>query len=119
MKISVLEDCYSVLKYEKMPQNLDGTYFTAKTEDEVSVLCKTHLAPENFLEKEDGFRGLKIEGTLDFGLLGVISRITSILADNDISVFVVSTFNTDYFFIKEENLSISCQLLFQSGYDII
>ncbi len=119
MKISILKDCFSVLQYEKLPQNLAGTYFSAVTDDEASVLCKSDLAPENYINKEDGFRGLKIEGTLDFSLIGVISRITSILADNDISVFVVSTFNTDYIFVKEENLTVSCQLLFDSGYDII
>ena len=119
MKISILADSFSVLKYEKLPQNLAGTHFTAVTDDEVSVLCKSDLAPENYINKEDGFRGLKIEGTLDFSLIGIISRITPILADNDISVFVVSTFNTDYIFLKEENLTVSCQLLFDSGYDII
>lgn len=119
MKISILEDNFSVLQYENMPEGLEGIYFTAKTDDEVSVMCKTESSPEGFIKKEDGFRGLKIEGILDFGLFGVISRITSILADNDIGVFVISTFNTDYIFVKEENLSISCQLLFQSGYEII
>lgn len=119
MKISVLPDSYSVLKYEKMPQNLAGTFFSAVTDDEVSVMCKSDSIPQNFIEKEDGFKGLKIEGTLDFSLIGVIARITSILADNDISVFVISTFNTDYIFVREENLPLSCQLLFESGYEII
>lgn len=119
MKISILEDNFSVLQYDNMPYGLDGVYFTAKTDDEVSVMCKTEIIPDGYIKKEDGFRGLKIEGTLDFGLFGIISRITSILADNDIGVFVISTFNTDYIFVKEENLSVSCQLLFQSGYEII
>lgn len=119
MEIKILEDEFSVLKYEKMPENIPDIHFTAVTDDEISVLCKTDFKPENALECEDGFRGFMISGKLDFSLIGIISRITSILADNDISVFVVSTFNTDYIFVKKEKLALSCQLLSSSGYDIL
>lgn len=119
MNIKVLEDSYSVLQYEKMPQNLPEIYFSAVTGDEVSLLCKSDAAPENAVNCESGFRGFLIDGELDFSLIGVISRITAILADNDISVFVVSSFKTDYFFVREENLALSLQLLSASGYEIL
>lgn len=119
MEIKVLEDEFSVLKYEKMPENITDIHFTAVTNDEISVLCKTKFKPENFIDSEDGFMGFMINENLDFSLIGIISRITSILADNDISVFTVSTFNTDYFFVKKENFALSCQLLLSSGYDIL
>lgn len=119
MEIKILEDEFSVLQYEKMPENISQTHFIAVTDDEISVLCKTHLKPENAKNCEDGFKGFVINSNLDFSLIGIISRITSILADNDISVFVVSTFNTDYIFVKKESFALSCQLLSASGYTIL
>lgn len=119
MKIKILTDEFSVMKYAKMPAGLEKPYFTAGTEDENSVLCKTKSRPGGWLECEDGFCGLMIDAELDFSLIGIISRISTILADNDISVFVVSTFNTDYIFVKKEDLALSAQLLSASGYEII
>ena len=119
MEIKILEETFTVAKYEKMPTDLKGIYFTAVTDEEISVLCQTENLPENPIAEEGKMKGFRISGTLDFSLIGIISRITSILADNDVSVFVVSTFNTDYIFVREENLSLATQLLQSSGYDII
>ncbi len=119
MKIKVLEDTYSVMRYEKMPEKLPGMYFSAVTDDEVSILCKADEAPENATNTEGRMRGFRIEGSLDFSLIGIIARITAILADNDVSVFVVSSFKTDYFFVREENLPLALQLLEVSGYEIL
>lgn len=119
MKIKILEDTYSVMQYEKLPENLPENYFSVITEDEISILCKSSSAPKNALKIEGGMRGFRIEGELDFSLIGIIARITSIFADNDISVFVVSSFKTDYFFVREENLALSMQLLQASGYEIL
>ncbi len=119
MEIKILEDEFSVLQYEKMPENLSQIHFTAVTDDEVSVLCKSNLKPENAINCEDGFRGMMISGNLDFSFVGIISRITTILADNEIPVFVVSTFNTDYIFVKNEYLSLAAQVLSLSGYEIV
>lgn len=119
MEIKILEDRFTVAKYNEMPKDLTGIYFTAVTDEEISVLCQSELLPENAIEKECDMRGFRISGNLDFSLIGIISRITSILADNDVSVFVVSTFNTDYIFVREENLALAVQLLQTSGYDIV
>ncbi len=119
MKIKTLEKEYSVGKYKKMPQNLPDFYFSAVTKDEISVLAESSKMPENAENCENGFMGFMIEENLEFALIGIISRITAILADNDISVFVVSTFNTDYFFVKKESFSLACQLLSASGYEIL
>lgn len=119
MEIKILEDKFTVAKYKEMPKDLKGIYFTAVTDEEVSVLCQTEFLPEGEISKEGDMKGFRIAGELDFSLIGIISRITSILADNDVSVFVVSTFNTDYIFVREENLPIATQLLQMSGYDII
>jgi hypothetical protein len=53
--------------------------------------------------REDGWRGFRIEGVLDFSLIGILSLISTILADNQIGIFAVSTYNTDYILVKDEN----------------
>lgn len=59
--------------------------------------------PEKTLEREDGWKGFRIAGQMDFSLIGILAQITDILARHEIGVFVVSTFDTDYVFVKEEN----------------
>ena len=79
-------------------------YFAAKTDEEVSLVCKTEDTPQNTLERDDGWRGFRIHGVLDFSLIGILSRLSGILAEHGIAVFAVSTYNTDYILVKEENL---------------
>ena len=71
-------------------------YFINKTDDELSLVCKTNDTPSDTIARDDGWRGFHIEGMLDFSLIGILSKISAILADNQISIFAVSTYNTDY-----------------------
>ena len=75
-------------------------YFINKTDDELSLVCKTNDTPSDTIARDDGWRGFHIEGMLDFSLIGILSKISAILADNQISIFAVSTYNTDYFLVK-------------------
>ena len=90
--------------------------FVAKTAEELSLVCETEKIPGGVIEKESGWRALKIVGMLDFGLVGIIAKITSILAAQSIAVFVVSTFNTDYVLIKEASLATAVESLRAQGY---
>jgi len=92
--------------------------FLAKTDDELSLVCESACAPADALAAEPGWKALKISGVLDFGLVGIIAQIASILAAAEISVFVVSTYNTDYILIKSENFDRGVQTLLQHGYAI-
>lgn len=89
--------------------------FLGKTDEEISVVCKN--APKNCTEREDGWRGFRIEGTLDFSLIGILSRISAILAENKIGIFVVSTYSTDYVFVKSDNFNKAVQALEENGYE--
>ena len=53
---------------------------------------------------DDGWKMMRIQGVLDFSLIGILSKISAVLADNKIGIFAVSTFNTDYILVKEENI---------------
>lgn len=94
-------------------------YFVGKTDEECSVVCITGDAPVNAIEREDGWKGFRIQGILDFSMIGVLSKISGILAEDKIGIFVVSTFNTDYILVKRENFDRALKLLSDSGYDII
>jgi hypothetical protein len=94
-------------------------YFIGKTEDELSLVCDTSDVPASTLEREDGWRGFVIEGVLDFSLIGILSKISSILADNKIGIFAVSTYNTDYILVKEENFDRAMKALANEGYNVI
>ena len=90
----------------------------AKTDDEISLVIPSNLVPRGSATVEDGWRGFKIAGVLDFGLVGVIAKISGILSEAGISVFVVSTFNTDYIFVKAENFDKAAGVLVGGGFDI-
>ena len=94
-------------------------YFIGKTDEEISLVCKTEDAPENTIEREDGWKGFRIQGVLDFSLIGILSKITGILAENKIGIFAVSTYNTDYILVKEENFKLSLEVLESEGYNIV
>ena len=94
-------------------------YFIGKTDEEFSLVCRTEDTPQNTVEREDGWKGFRIQGVLDFSLIGILSKISGILAENGIGIFAVSTYNTDYILVKQENFSKAMQVLAASGYKII
>ena len=94
-------------------------YFIGKTDEEISLVCETNDVPENTIEREDGWRGFRIQGILDFSLIGILSKLSGILADNKIGILAVSTFNTDYFLVKDADFEESLAVLLNAGYTMI
>ena len=94
-------------------------YFVGRTDEEISLVCKTEDTPDNTLERDDGWRAFRIQGVLDFSLIGILSKLSGILADNDIGIFAVSTYNTDYILVKEFNYAKALSVLSDSGYKIV
>ena len=90
--------------------------FLSKTDDEISLVCESAYVPPSANASKIVWRGLKISGELDFEMIGVIAKITNILAKADISVFVVSTYNTDYFFMNTESFDAGIGILADNGY---
>lgn len=93
-------------------------YFIGKTDEELSLVCRTEDTPGNTIERDDGWKGFRIQGILDFSLVGILSKISGILAENKIGIFAVSTFNTDYILIKNENFKKALKVLANAGYEI-
>ena len=96
-----------------------GFFFVGKTDQEISLVCKTGDTPAETTEREDGWKGFRIRGTLDFSLTGILSKLSGILADHQIGIFAVSTYNTDYILVKEENFDRALKVLAAEGYTIL
>ncbi len=94
-------------------------FFIGKTDEELSLVCKTEDTPVCTTERDDGWKCFRIQGVLDFSLIGILSKISGILADNEIGIFAVSTYNTDYILVKSENFSRAISILGKEGYTII
>ena len=95
-----------------------GAFFGAvRTADEVSIVCEEQLVPSG-VRHEGPFRALKVEGPLDFALVGVLSSLLAPIADAGISVFVVSTFDTDYVFVPAGDTDRTAQALSARGHSI-
>ena len=92
--------------------------FTGTTDEENSLVCPEALVPGNTIEWDDGWKGFRIIGQLDFSLIGILARISKILAEGGIGIFAISTYNTDYILTKEENFEKAMKVLKNAGYEV-
>ena len=98
--------------------DLSADFFClARTDEEISLVCRTEQTPAGTAAREDGWRAFRIEGVLDFSLTGILSRLSAVLAENGIGIFAVSTYNTDYILVKAENLGKAMNVLREAGYE--
>ena len=121
MKLKKLEHKLTVCKVADINDVDTGKdfYFIGKTDEEISLVCKTDDTPQNTTERDDGWQGFRIQGVLDFSLIGILSKLSTILAENGIGIFAVSTFNTDYILVKAENFDKALKVLSDAGYDVV
>ena len=121
MKIQVLATEYAVCKLEDYSQlDLKMPFcFIGKTDEENSLVCPRDIVPANVIAREDGWRALRIVGTLDFALVGILADIARVLANKGISIFALSTYNTDYVLIKSEKLQDAVKALISAGYEMV
>ncbi|MDL2206255.1 ACT domain-containing protein [Eubacteriales bacterium OttesenSCG-928-N13] len=120
MEIKLLAPTFSVCKIHDLSEvDLSEPYiFLAKTDDELSLVCPSERTPKETIIAEHGWRAMKIVGMLDFGMVGVIARISQLLADAGIPLFVISTYNTDYVLVKQDVLDRTLALLGDAGYQM-
>lgn len=121
MELKKLPYALTVCKVDDISKiNLSADiYFVGKTDEELSLVCRTEDVPEETIERDDGWRGFRIEGVLDFSLIGILSRLSAILAENKIGIFAVSTFNTDYILVKDEKFDHAMRVLAEAGYEVV
>lgn len=96
-----------------------GFYFIGKTDEELSLVCRTEDTPAQTIEREDGWKGFRVRGVLDFSLIGILSKLSGILAEHEIGLFAVSTFNTDYILVKAGQFDRALKVLAAEGYTVV
>lgn len=118
MELKVIEQEFSICKIHDMTQvnEKDPYFFIGRTDEEMSLVCGTKYVPEGALACEHGWRAFRIQGVLDFSLVGILAKISGTLADNQIGLFAVSTYNTDYILVKQEDLDRALDVLRQEDY---
>ncbi len=95
-----------------------GSFFSAtRTRDELSLVCEEAAVPDG-VKAEKGWAALKLHGPIPFGTTGVLSSLTAPLAEVEISVFALSTFDTDYILVKAESLSGAVAALQKAGFEV-
>lgn len=121
MEIKKLDYDFSVCKVTSYScVNLESKYcFIGKTDEEKSLVCITSDVPKNSTERDDGWKAFRIQGILDFSLIGILSEISSLLAENQIGIFAVSTYHTDYILTKKENFDKAIDVLLKAGYHVV
>ena len=120
MILEVLPQNFTVCKLKKdthLPLETDFC-FIGKTDRECSLVCPTEAVPKDTLSREDGWRCFRVEGTLDFSLVGILSDISSRLAEAGIPIFAVSTFDTDYILTKKQRFLPALDILRAAGYQL-
>ncbi len=88
-----------------------------RTPRELSVVCEQSRVPSG-AQVEVGWRCLMVEGPLDFGQIGVLASLTAPLAASKVSVFAISTFDTDFLLVKQANLERALSSLGDSGFTV-
>ena len=100
--------------------DLDDEFcFIGKTDKERSVVCRTEKLPNDVIAREDGWRMFGVVGQMDFSLVGILSKLTTILAEEKIPVFALSTYDTDYILVKKENAENAKTALIRAGHDVV
>ncbi|MEB3288979.1 MAG: ACT domain-containing protein [Leptolyngbya sp.] len=122
LTLAVLEGTFAIHRLPptaEIPLEILGhrMFSAMRTPQELSLLVPEDV-PIVADKTEPGWRGLMIEGTLDFGLTGVLAAIAQVLAEAQISIFALSTYDTDYIFVKADRLEAACEALRQAGYGL-
>lgn len=120
MLLTVLPEEFSIIQIGYF-SDIDlsiSPLFIGKTEEEIFVVLPTKDLTAATLNREDHWKVFKIEGVLDFSLVGILAKLTPILAECSISIFAVSTFNTDYILVKTADFEKAKQVLIQHDYQI-
>jgi hypothetical protein len=128
LKLELLHDTFAICRLAStaaVPEWATGEFVSiTRTPAELSIVCSQDAVPKN-AKCEFDWRCLQVIGPLDFSLVGVIASLTDTLAAANISLFVISTFDTDYLLVKRADVRAAVESLnavghavsHQTGYD--
>ena len=120
LKLSLLKDMYAICVYPHIASIPEWALMTSlcsitRTEKELTIVCPQSVVPPG-CECDKNWRCFRIDGSFDFNQIGVISSLATPLAEGGISIFVVSTYDTDYILVKEEKVEHAITVLTNDGH---
>ena len=120
MKLKIIDKEFVICKVKDFSQiNLEDEFlFIGKTDEERSIVCEAKSLPNNCTNIDDGWIAFRIEGQVDFSLIGIISKVSTILAQNKVGIFTLSTYDTDYILVKKDNIEEAKKALREHEYII-
>lgn len=123
LRLHVLEEKFAVSKlphFAELPHifTKGENCFVARTDSELSIICPEFMAPTN-VQQEAGWRCIQVVGEMPLSEVGVLSNLTAPLAKARIPILVISTFNTDYLFVMEENLVPAVKVIQKAGHEFV
>ena len=120
MRIQFLEGDFSVCQVRDASRvNMASAFFSlTKTPDELSLVCPTEDVPAGAAKADHGWRAFRGAGQLDFSLVGILAGLANALAAKGISVFAVSSYDTDYILVREAKEAEARNALAEAGYEV-
>lgn len=121
LQFEVLSDTLGICKLNSNQNIPEWAYqgdfvSVTRTPEELSIVCSESAIPKDAV-CERGWRALKIAGILDFSLVGILSIVSSTLATAGVSIFAISTYNTDYILVRAQDLEVALQSLSKEGFE--
>ncbi|PKM49767.1 MAG: ACT domain-containing protein [Firmicutes bacterium HGW-Firmicutes-7] len=122
LSLVILSERFCIIRFnssDEVPnwKNRSSWYSITKTLDELSIVCEEAVVPAE-VKGDFGWRCIKVLGPLEFGQVGILAGLSKVLAEKHISIFVVSTYDTDYILLKEASLNPAIEVLRMNGYNI-
>ena len=123
LTMKLLKEKYGVCRLDKaelIPEWTENSKFLSitRTDEELSIVCSQESIPED-IKCEKDWRILKILGPLDFSLIGILASISRVLAQNGISIFAISTYDTDYILVRSKDIDNAVKSLIDENYEVI
>jgi len=120
LKLELFEDTFTIHRFSpsaKIPDEVFGEAFfnIVKTEEELSIVCRNSLTL-NSERCHQGWSCIKVSGPLELNTTGILAKLSKVLADVHISIFAISTYDTDYILVKADKVSKAVAALKDEGY---
>jgi hypothetical protein len=123
MDLRILEETFAIARLAAnaaVPDWVRGNDLLAvvRTRNELSIVCRDEAVPSTLTEVQRGFRGFVVRGTLDFAATGIVADLAKPLADAGISIFGISTYDTDHILVRADRLDDARAALLAAGHTI-
>jgi hypothetical protein len=123
LSLKLMPDRMAVCRFDPVAElpdwfDMSGFYSITRSKEELTIVCREALVASG-TTCENGWRYFKVQGVLDFSEIGIIFSLTQPLAESGISVFVISTFDTDYFMVKEKDLAKAVDVFTAAGHRVM